>query len=499
MMDAELNRPSWMKALADAYHTACERHPGEKLMLVSDIDGTIIDMRHLVMSVLQAYDQAHGTAYFTRLQPADIDVHENEVEHLLERLDIPVTERRELMHWYLDRRWQEDTILNAHRPFPGVLPMIRWFQLQPNTTVGLLTGRPEPLRSATLRSLNRIGEAHRVIFDNDVLLMNPGEWEQNVANSKVVGLNRFREMGYHVFAMIDNEPRILEALDREVTEPEMLLLHADTIFESRTSAMPSGIVQGKDYALSELVPGEGALPQGVQLVWHGVNDPANLEQFVASGVLWAEIDVRHDPAGELILRHDSFEETPARPNEEWLIYDDAITELADSGVGIKFDIKGGPDVLDQVLKSVASLQLPDDRLWFNGELEGIGEEGFRRIRATHPTAIVQCPIGWLNPLLEAAPDEAHRMLEMLAGWGMSRFSVNWEAAYARAMLENLAGWGYEVNFYGVPDLEGFLEAVLLLPCSVTSDFNFPQWDYYGLGSGKSGRLFTYGPETDDGV
>lgn len=482
---------SWMKALAEAYHTACERYPGVKLMLVSDIDGTIIDMQHLVVSVLQAYDQAHGTGYFTRMAPSDVDVHENNVEQLLERLAIPSAERQTVMHWYLDQRWQEDTILNAHHAYPGVLPVIRWFQLQPNTTVGLLTGRPESLRKATLRSLNSIGEVHRVIFDSNVLMMNPGEWGQDIEKAKVAGLRQFREMEYHVFAVIDNEPRVLEALAHEAEKAEILLLHADTIFESPPSSMPGGVIEGREYALTELVSGEKALPRQVQLVWHGVNDPANLRQFIASEVFWAEIDVRHDPSGKLVLRHDSFETTPALPNEEWLIYDEAIAKLANSGSGIKLDIKDGVDVLDRVLKSVASLQLPDDRLWFNGEIESIGEEEFHRIRAAHPTAIVQCPIGWLNPLLEAAPDEARRILEMLADWGISRFSVNWEDATARTMFEKLAGWGYEVNFYGVLDLEGFLEAVVLLPRSVTSDFNFPQWSYYGQGAGKSGRRLTY--------
>jgi hypothetical protein len=208
-------------------------------------------------------------------------------------------------------------------------------------------------------------------------------------------------------------------------------------------------------------------------------------------VFWAEIDVRYDPSGELILRHDSFETIPALPDEEWLVYDEAVAKLVNNGNGIKFDIKGGADVLDRVLESIAFLQLSDDRLWFNGELESIGEEDFHRIRAAHPAAIVQCPVGWMNPLLEAAPDEAHRILEMLAGWGMSRFSVNWEDTNARAMFEELTGWGYEVNFYGVVDLEDFLEAAVLLPRSVTSDFNFPQWHFYGLGSGQKGHRITY--------
>ena len=41
--------------------------------------------------------------------------------------------------------------------------------------------------------------------------------------------------------------------------------------------------------------------------------------------------------------------------------------------------------------------------------------------------------------------------------------------------ECLEAWGYEVNFYNVPDLEGFLQAALLLPCSLTADFNLPGW------------------------
>ena len=489
-----------MKALAEAYQTACDRYPGDKLMLVSDIDGTIMDMRYLVMSVLQAYDQAHGTGHFIRLKPSDISVHENHIEQLLERLHIPAPTRQKVMDWYLDHRWREDMMLKSQRPFRGVLPMIRWFQLQPNTTIGLLTGRPERLRETTLRSLNEAGEPHQVIFDNDLLLMNPGDWDQDVETFKVAGLKQFREMGYRIFGMIDNEPLILEALARDEDNAECLLLHADTIFESRRSPMPTEIIQGKDYGLTELVPGEDALPRHVQLVWHGVNDPANLRQFIASGVYWAEIDVRDDPSGELILRHDSFETNPATPDEEWLIYADAITELTESGVCIKLDVKGGIDVLDRILESVASLQLADDRLWFNAEIESVGEDGFHKIRASHPDAIVQCPIGWLAPLLEAAPDEAHRILELLVGWGISRFSVNWDEEMARTMLKKLAKWGYEVNFYGVSDLEAFLEAVVLLPSSVTSDFNFPQWNYHGRGSGAGGRHLTVDgmPTTDIG-
>ena len=80
---------------------------------------------------------------------------------------------------------------------------------------------------------------------------------------------------------------------------------------------------------------------------------------------------------------------------------------------------------------------------------------------------------------------------MLTSWGINRLSLNWDDHLARESFDELVGWGYEVNFYKVPDLEAFLEAVVLLPHSVTSDFNFPKWSLYGRGPGKKGERITY--------
>ena len=56
-------------------------------------------------------------------------------------------------------------------------------------------------------------------------------------------------------------------------------------------------------------------------------------------------------------------------------------------------------------------------------------------------------------------------------------------------------WGFDINIYNVPDLESFLKAVLLQPRSVTSDFNFPKWHYYGRGSGQDARRYEYEQRT----
>jgi len=50
--------------------------------------------------------------------------------------------------------------------------------------------------------------------------------------------------------------------------------------------------------------------------------------------------------------------------------------------------------------------------------------------------------------------------------------------------------GWPVNIYGIPDLEAFLEASLLLPRSV-ADFNFPNWHYFGRGSGQHRAYHRY--------
>jgi hypothetical protein len=283
-----------------------------------------------------------------------------------------------------------------------------------------------------------------------------------------------------VFAFIDNEPAVLKALTKADPTGEILMLHASTIFESKR--VPAGTVRGNRYRLEELIPGEKALPVGVQLAWHGVNDRENLRQFLASDVLWAEVDVQFDPSSTRpILRHDSFAETPLTADEEWLTLAEVLDELNTHDRSVKLDLKAGGPLLDRVLSLVEEKGFTDDRLWFNGNIEQLMEEGFRRLTAAHPGAIIQCPIDFLEPLILAAPKRAKRLLEMFRGWGINRFSVSWQRPTLRRLFEQLDGWGYEVNVYNVPDLEAFLQAVLLLPRSVTSDFNFPRWNFFGQG------------------
>lgn len=485
-------KTKWMQALSAQFEQACQRYPGERLMLLLDIDGTIIDMRHMILAVLYAYDRTHATSYFERLQLTDINVHENEVDALLATLNVPAEAQDDILAWYLEQRWTPESIREMHHPFRGVLDVIRWFQLQPNTHIGLVTGRPESLREDTLRSLNQLGKPYRVQFSDDLLYMNSGKWEERVPDIKVAGINHFREAGYRVFAFIDNEPVNLKALAAVDLDKEILLLHVNTIFESRRTRVPRGAVRGKEYRLEELIPDEKALPTHVQLAWHGVNDKANLRQFLASDVQWAEVDTVLEPTcRRVILRHDSFAATPLVPDEQWFMLADVLDEITAFGRAIKIDFKAGGMLLDRVLEMIAERELTDDRLWFNANVEILMENGFKRLCRRHPAAIIQCPINFLAPLIVAAPEQAHSTLQMLNDWGINRFSISWEQSNVRDLFDQMDLWGYQVNIYGVSNLETFLQAVLLLPRSVTSDFNFPQWHYYGHGPGKGGVRLAY--------
>ena len=144
---------SWMTRLARHYDKVRARYPDDELLILFDIDGTILDMRCMVLFLLRKYDEQHDTTLFQGLGLADIEVHENHVDRLLEGLNLRRSLRRKVQDWYLTNRWSSEAVLTAHHPFAGVMEVIRWFHIQPRTSVGLNTGRPAAIREDTLRSL----------------------------------------------------------------------------------------------------------------------------------------------------------------------------------------------------------------------------------------------------------------------------------------------------------------------------------------------------------
>ena len=114
----------WMRTLADHYANARRAHPSDELCIVFDIDGTILDLRHLVTHTLLAYDREQGTRLFHGIVPEDVTVPENQIEELLERLGVPDEQRDHVAEFYRRCLWDEAGIVAASAPYRGVLSVI---------------------------------------------------------------------------------------------------------------------------------------------------------------------------------------------------------------------------------------------------------------------------------------------------------------------------------------------------------------------------------------
>lgn len=474
---------NWMTILARRYEEARRLYPNDKLMILFDIDGTILDMRYMMLYVLRAFDREHATAHFAELDVEELSIHENQLAEFLERRGLPAAERERLAAWYEKNRWAPSAVMESHRPFQGVLEVIRWFQIQPQTYVGLNTGRPEFLRTDTLRSLNALAEEYRVEFTSELLFMNPSSWDHDIVQAKVAGMRRFEAEGFRVVAFIDNEPANLKAVAEADPEHKILLLHADTLFESHPRFIPERSVSGKEYALSSLVT-ERQLPRHVQFIWQGVNDGANLRQFLASNVTWGEMDVRRGPSAQgLVLGCEGFSESSGLGGEDAGRFEEYLSAFHRQGKSLLVDLHD-PACLDGVIDALERAGIPEDRLCFKAEPPRLEERGIRLLAAAFPRAGLQCSVDFLVPMFQASPEQAEKFLRRLSGWGVNRFGVGWPFARQRGLLERIRAWGYRVAVEEVPDLEAFLQATLLLPDAIASDFNFPQWCYYGQGAGK---------------
>ena len=225
-----------------------------------------------------------------------------------------------------------------------------------------------------------------------------------------------------------------------------------------------------------------------------------MRQFLAAEIAWGELDVRSDPdTGEFILHHDSLDTHDASHVEQVMSFTNVVADLSRFDKSIKIDFKEGGRIVEAVLETLRVNKFDQSRIWFNANIEVLGEEGFKNLHEICPAAILQCPIDQYVSQILDSPENARIRLEELRSWGVNRFSIEWGHPEIGKVLDRLKEWDFESNLYNVPDLEGFLHAVLLKPRSVTADFNFPQWHYFGRGSGQDGQYFNYRADEDSAV
>jgi len=419
----------WMAALAAHCKRARQQHPGDRLMVVFDADGALVDRR-----------RSFGPAL---------------------------------------------------RPYPGALETVRWLETGLESAVGLVSARPGAERAAMLATLNALGTAYRVQFEDARLHLRPDGWAGDEAAARAAGVRAFQAAGWRVVAVLDSAPEALAAVAANDEAGEILLLHAALDGAPREGALPPRALSGDAYRLADLIA-ERDLPPDVGLVWHGLNDEPNVRQFLASEIEWGECDIHLDPRTDrLVLHHDELDDAPADDGVGLLTLDDLLARMRERGKAVKLDLKGGGPLIGRALALVERHGFDDDHLWLNGYLQLLGEAGVRQLAGARPGAILQAPVDFMGVLACSLPDHTKAILDTLRGWGMNRFSINFMSAERPQFYDLMLRWGLEVNLYGVVDLETFLGAVLLHPRSVTADFNFPQWHYYGRGSGQGGRYYEY--------
>lgn len=254
----------WMKELGLYHSIVRHAHPYDPLLVVFDIDDTILDLRHAIVHVLASFDRHHGTRFFLGFTADEAYGDDSDLQRLVEELPVPKSQRNWVADWCKSYFWSPLAILEGHVAFPGVMEVIAWLQGQPNTFVALNTGRPESMRDSTLRCLNRLGKIHNASFTSELLFMRRADFGiAAIAASKAEGLVYFQRQGYRVIAFLDNEPENLQAVAALDPSAEMLLMHANTQFKSNTGSLPARAISGVTYHRNILMDSSRASHQAL--------------------------------------------------------------------------------------------------------------------------------------------------------------------------------------------------------------------------------------------
>ena len=182
-----------------------------------------------------------------------------------------------------------------------------------------------------------------------------------------------------------------------------------------------------------------------------------------------------DPLGRLVLRHDSFETTPWRAPSPCSARR-PVGASAEHGRGVKLDLKEGDASSTTCSPPSTRTASTTNACGSTPRIEALGEDGVRRISRL-PILTPSCSA---RRFPRAARDRrpragvGHHQAERLGREPLDRAGQG----STPAALRSLEDFGCEVNLYAVPDLEAFLRP-LLLPRSITTDFNFPAWHYFG--------------------
>lgn len=485
-IERELPAGPWLRALSRHVTQARLDHPEDELLVLFDIDGTLLDFRAGLVDLLERFDEEHGSALFAGVRPEEVRLEEAHLRRLFEARGVPHHLRRELLARAERLGWSPRAVLGAHQPFLGMLEILRWFQSQPQVHVAFITERPEERQEETLQALSTLGATYGLRFPEELLftggsiagpgmssastaaLLTPGAAEPVQANagagpapaaspesaraaSKVDGVQHYQRRGFRVVAVVDDHADHLEAIRSKHGRPDLLLVQTKGL----ASALPP-LVERR---------GEAAVPQ---VIWRGLEDLAGLGHFLGSPMQWAELPLERSPAGELVVAR-------RRAVGRQLVLEEILASFAQCGKGLRLHLTEGGALLSRTLFALRQSGFPAERIQFSLAPDTLGRAGFQRVLEELPGAARSAPIGFLSVVAAIAPEQARAVLEQLRAWSVERVSIALADPH-RKVLEQLASEaGFAVELDAGDDLADYLAALSGSPRAVLSEFACEGW------------------------
>lgn len=392
--------------------------------------------------------------------------------------------RRQHSHDQLIVLLDIEPLIDKKRLVLPFLRVLRWFQIQPDGAAGIIAG-PDHDQTDLLKWINKVGKSTRFTLDENSLFAGDRGTDGAGPPEQAAWFRHFQQSGRTVVSIIRVQPGTLETTVAPREASPILAVRVGITAREFARNRYQAKTYRQRFSLRNLID-ENDIPDSIIPCWHGINDPQNLRQFFNSDYPWGEVDVRIEPEkNRLITRHDSFLLSRLRETERLQNLENVLKEFKRHQKNIKIDFKRGWGVVDKVVELLRKHGFHDEMLWFHGSVRVLRINGYRKLARSYPNALIQATIDRFVLFIAGMPAVGKFILDRLAALGVNQFLLSWRSHFKTRILEKLDQWGYRVNFYKISDLEDFLQAVLFLPSSITADFNFPEWDYYGRGSGQN--------------
>lgn len=439
----------WLARLTAHVERQRRRHPFAELAVLIDVDGTLLDLRPGLLARLLAWDARQQRSTFAGLEAADLVPNEAGLRRLFDARGLDYAAREELLVDCERFCWSPEAVLGAHRPCLGMLEVLRWMQMQPGVYVVLNSSRAQERRDETVQALRTLCRHYGMGLAADRLHLAPSASGADPVEAKLAGIEHFRERGFVPVALVDDDPRAVARIERDLGDRDVLCL-AGTPFERRLE--PVGETDG-----------DAGSPRPVSVVWTDLESMDDLELFGAANVPWAQVRVGRNDCAQLAT-------VPRRGAEIQL--EELIGAFAQLGRGLRlcFD---ETSALTRALDSIGVMRFPLDRVAVHLADDQQTDAWFQRLAAHVEGGVsVSADGGHLIPLARFAPDLASQALVRLVDAGVARLVLPADAPDVATFATYVRAAGLEVELaVEGASVSRYVDAVLRAPHAVSTDFD----------------------------